>query len=203
MALELLTYEIRWLDPSLRMTPPKTEFTLGDFACTIDGDRLTAIPSHTYGDETSARAALEPHLRDWELQLELEHGDRAEFRLSGSMAKEVAADGTKHYQAGVNTYISITSSVSANVGAAIPAPVGGYRDGPLTTRYLPRLRDLRAGRDKVTQVAYAIVSDLNHTYGGLPQAALRYRARSWPRSRSCRVASIQPRDARLRAAASP
>jgi hypothetical protein len=153
------------------MTPPKTELTLGDFDCTIEGDQLTAVPKGIYADASAGRAALEPHLREWELQLELDQGYRVEFRLSGSSAKEVAADGTKHYQVGLNEYLGFSSSVSADVGASIPAPIGGYQSGPLTSKYLARLRDLRAGRDKVTQVAYVIVSDLEQTYGGLPQAA--------------------------------
>lgn len=205
MALESLMYEVRWLDASFRMTPRKNEFTLGDFTCTIDGNQLIAVPGHTYVDEASARAALELHLRAWELQLELEHGHRAEFRLSGSMGKEVAADGTKHYQVGVNEYISIASSVSVDVRATLPAYVGGYRDGPLTSRYLPRLRDLRTGRNKVTQVAYAIVSDLTHTYGGLPQAAssLGVSRSLLVEVQKLRAAGTQPRAARPRAAASP
>jgi hypothetical protein len=171
MALESLTYEIRWLDPGFRMTPRKLELPVGDFDCFVDGDQITAVPKSVYPDARAGAAALEPHLRAWELQLELEQGHRVEFRLSGSAAKEVAPDGTKHYQIGLNEYIGMSSSVSVGLVAAIPAPAGGYQSGPLTSRYLVRLRDLRAGRDRVTQVAYAIVSDLEQTYGGLPQAA--------------------------------
>jgi hypothetical protein len=173
MPLDTLTYSIRWLDPGFSMTPPKTELTLSDFDCTIDGERLIARPKGQYANETEARAALEPLLEAWTLQLELENGYRVEFRLSDSMAKEVRADGTTHHVVGLHTVLSMSDSLSIAVGARIPEPGLRYKAGPLTLKYLGHVRDLAAGRDKVTHIAYMVVTDLQSEFGDLPRAAKR------------------------------
>jgi hypothetical protein len=171
MALATLTYDIRWLDPGFSMTPPKTELTLGDFDCTIEGAQLTARPKGQYANATEGRTALEPLLDTWALQLELENGYRVEFRLSGSLAKEAKADGTTHHQVGLHEYLSISDALSVDIGGRIPEPRGRYVAGPLTSKYLGYVRDLAAGRDKVTHIAYMVLTDLENEFGDRQRAA--------------------------------
>jgi hypothetical protein len=166
MALKLLSYEIVWASANFRVTPPVTSQTLGDFDCEIEGNILTARPQDaTYPTEAAGRASLEPHLRAWELQLELEYGYRVEFRTKGSSAEEPKEDGRREITAGINENVGCAlDSVSAIVTQKLPPPTVPYKPGPLTIKYRGRLRDVLAGRDKVPGAAYAILDDLEAEY---------------------------------------
>jgi hypothetical protein len=155
-----------WLTGGSRVVPVRRELVLGDFDCVLDGETLTATPRGTYHSDLEAEAALDPHLRTWELELELNRGYRMEFRFRTSSA---VADGDNggaahHF---LRARLSATAAVYAelSVHATLPDPTGMYRSSPLIEQYLTRLRDVREGREKITAAAYAVLTDLDHTFG--------------------------------------
>jgi hypothetical protein len=161
-----LTYDVVWLTGASQVVPARQELVLGDFDCVLDGATLTATPRGTYHSDVEAEAALEPHLRAWELELELDRGYRMEFRFSTSSAVADNDDGeaTHHF---LRARMSATAAVSAelSVHATLPGPTGVYRASALTERYVNRLRDMREEREKVPAAAYWFVTDLEDKFG--------------------------------------
>jgi hypothetical protein len=105
-------------------------------------------------------------LRSWELDLELDHNRRVDFCLVASFNHPpgpLAAAG--------QVKVSGTAATSLIVGGPLPVPTASYYLGPLTSKYMQRLRDLREGRDKVPGTAYFVLTDLETTQGGLAGVA--------------------------------
>jgi hypothetical protein len=165
--VEVLTYEIRWLNPAVRVLPAGQHVVLGEFDCTIDMATLTARPTSLFRTEEEAQGMFEPHLRAWELEIELETGYRIEFRLSSSHAVDGPAEpvGPTHHVVGLNDYLSMTDSLQVIVQSALPGPTGTYRVSPRVQVWLARLRDVRDGREKAPTGAYAVLTDLEQTFG--------------------------------------
>jgi hypothetical protein len=165
--VEVLTYDIRWLNPAVRVLPAGQQVVLGAFNCTVDETTLTARPTSLFRTAEEAQSMFEPHLRAWELEIELETGHRIEFRLSSSHAVDGPAvpGGPTHHMVGVHDYLSMTGSVQVIVQSSLPAPTGTYRDSPKVRVWLARLRDLLDGREKAPTSAYAVLTDLEQTFG--------------------------------------
>jgi hypothetical protein len=161
-----------WLTGGSRVVPVRRELVLGDFDCVLDGEALTATPRGTYHSDLEAEAALDPHLRTWELELELNRGYRMEFRFRTSSAVADGDDGgtTHHF---LRARFSATAAVYAelSVHATLPGPNGMYRSSPLIEQYLTRLRDVQEGREKVPAAAYWFVTDLEDKFGNGDQGA--------------------------------
>lgn len=119
-----LTYELRWLGPDVRIVPQSQEVTLGEFECSVTGTILSARPQAAFETAAEAQAQLEPHLRRWELQVELETGRRMEFRLSSShvVDRPAGVGGPAQHFVGVHDYMTISDSLSVAASSYLPPP---------------------------------------------------------------------------------
>ena len=164
MTIARLQYAIQSPDSGTSFALQHQDFTLGDFDCVIEGATMIATPRSAYDSEAEAFHAIEPSLRDWQLELELVNNRRIEFRLEASFERPVPG---KPYalSAHGHAHASGSATLSLVVGGPLPQPTGDYTAGPLTTKYLARLRDIRDGRDKIPATAYFIVTDLQTELG--------------------------------------
>jgi hypothetical protein len=90
---------------------------LGDFHCSLEAKALEARPLRNYADEASARAALEPHLRAWELRSELKEGVRIEFRFgSGRVVDRVPGARSTTTAVHASDVLLVSDEVSLRVG---------------------------------------------------------------------------------------
>lgn len=71
---------------------PAWEGVVRGWSCRLDRDRLQAIPPQPVSDLTSARAALEPALRDWEASALLTGQYRIAFVFDGSVSTGSAGE---------------------------------------------------------------------------------------------------------------
>lgn len=161
----VLTYEVAWLTGPPSVLPPRQELSLGDFDCVLEGTVLTATPRGAYPTEAEATAAMEPHLRAWELELELDRGYRVEFRLTGSHAVDAEPGQPKHFVVGIGEHLTMSDSLQVTAHTDLPSPTATYQPTPRVQQLVIRLRDLREGREKAASAAYAILTDIEHTFG--------------------------------------
>jgi len=172
--VEVLSYEFVSLDARHDYAQAAAwQGSLGGFRCRLDSGMLEAHPQAHYPTVQSAREALEPHLRAWELWAELEdpNGLRIQFRPSGARTVDTAS-GAGFVEAGdaaieVETALSITVKVGHR-SHPHPSPKA-LAPSPLVGELLQWVRDLRDGRLPMLVLAYLFLTRLEFEYGGRNQ----------------------------------
>jgi hypothetical protein len=172
--VEVLNYEFISLNESHDFTAAEPwSGRLGDFDCRLETGHLEATPNKHFVSEAAARQELEPHLRAWELQAELQDDLRVCFRFSSARVVD------RRLTAGSVTVAVATVEAAGAVEAArvtvghstYPAPAAGpLAASPLVNELLGWIRDLRAGH-RMLVIAYLILTRLEFEYGGRRWAA--------------------------------
>ncbi len=173
--MEWLSYDFVALDSRHDFSPAAPwEGTLGDFDCRLDAGRLEARPHFHYSEEAEAKAALESHLRAWELRSELEDGVQVGFRFGAAHVIDRQPDPES-----VSVAVSAVGSLSAvgevtiKVGhRAYPPPSARALAGsPLVDDLLEWVRDVREQRQRMLVGAYLVLTRIEFEYGDRDQAA--------------------------------
>src|ERR1019366_5866817 len=79
-----ITYRQRWSPNALRVADsaaPPPAFRVGEFDASLKRDIWVFVPRADFYSEETARAALEPMLRDWETEWDLLHNLRVSFEF--------------------------------------------------------------------------------------------------------------------------
>lgn len=142
------------------------EGQLRGFQCRLADEVLEARPQDTYPDVESARQALEPHLREWEVWSELQEQRRIRFRFSSA---EIVDPQTGSRDTSVMAEVAMATVISGSATvrrAAYPAaPTVPLAVTPLVEELLRWVRDLRAGRQRMLVLAYLSYTLLEYEYG--------------------------------------
>jgi hypothetical protein len=156
---------------------PKKQY-FDDFALVFEGGELRAF-TDKYDSVDSARAALEPKLRDWEKYARIGRL-RIGFWFSGAEETVVGPQGTVHTAALVNIMPARINVTVSNVTVSpstmeVQLPPSQMRESELAETIFSKLRDLEDGPETIwTSVAYAIVNAIEETSGTLAAASKRY-----------------------------
>jgi hypothetical protein len=150
------------------------EGDLAGFKCRLADKTLTAEPKADFPDSASGRAALEPHLRAWEVQLELERGMWAEFRFESAEVIDRQPD-SGHHEIALESGVTATAVMSAELvrGFAVypPPPPHRLAATPLVEALRARLRDVRHRRERLLVAAYWCLTQIERAYGSRAEAA--------------------------------
>lgn len=149
---------------------------LGDFRCRLHRGTLEARPSVAYGDVDAARQALEPHLRAWELSLELDSNIRTEFRytsaqVAGSQSTTGSGSVDTHAELAEVGVVADNLIVTEKHGAYPPPPPRQLATSPIIEELLGWVRDLREGRQRMLVLAFLCHGLLTFEYGGKDERA--------------------------------
>ena len=118
--VETLTYEFRVVTGGHHFANANAWCgRLGDFDCVLEHAILTARPTTHYATAAEARDALEPLLRGWEAQIELERAYQAEFNFASATVVDrnpPRGGQTRELQATVTGRPTISADVSVEHG---------------------------------------------------------------------------------------
>lgn len=151
-----------------------SRIAIGSFECVAHGTTLTVTPTENFDSIESARATLEPGLRDWEAEWDL-RGMPIEFQFSSAHAlDESMADGATTHQIVAEDRVGVSESLSIKATVEFQPPTGEYRSNP-TVDFL-RFRWLSPTskyKELPTSAAYALVTYLVSLHGSLEDTANR------------------------------
>lgn len=167
-----ISYEFRDVDqPTAYDQAQPWKGQLGDFDCTLENGRLDAIPKVSLASIQDGRALLEPLLRAWELETELQTGIRVEFRFGGGEVIDPSNPRTKQVHGAAE--ISLAGELSAKVARSNhpPPPKLGTRQTALVAELVQRWRDVRYQRERLLVGAYWILTRVEEEYGNRDAAA--------------------------------
>jgi hypothetical protein len=172
--VEVLSYEFVSLDDRHDFSQAAAwQGSLGGFCCRLDSGRLEARPQAHYPTVQSAREALAPHLRAWELRSELENpnGLRIQFKPSGARMVDTTS-GAVFVELGTAMTIETALPLTVKLGHhSYPPPSPKVlAPSPLVEELLQWVRDLREGRLPMLVLAYLFLTRLEFEYGGRDQA---------------------------------
>jgi hypothetical protein len=150
------------------------EGELAGFKSRLADEMLTAEPEADFPDSASGRAVLEPHLRAWEVQLELERGMWVEFRFESAEVIDRQPD-PRHHEMALESAVTATAVMSAELTrgfAVYPSPPPHQlAETPLVEALRARLRDVRHRRERLLVAAYWCLTQIVQAYGNKAAAA--------------------------------
>jgi hypothetical protein len=142
---------------------------LGDFDFTLESQLLTARPRSHFGDRESARRALEPFLRSWELDALLSpsnHRIQFEYDHSDVIDRQPDGDNVVVYPDTIQVRAVAFDAVVRRDNGRYPEPDSTFIASPITERLAERLRRVRDKEAEVPATAYFVLTDLVGEYGG-------------------------------------
>jgi hypothetical protein len=165
--VELLTYELVLLDDRHDFERASAwDGDIGGFTCHLEGGTLEARSKANFADVERAQEALDPHLRAWALQAELEDGIRMEFRFR-------SARGPRGTHVMVDSAIGVEEALAIRVGhGSYPAPSPkALAATPLVEDLLGWVRQLRERRQPMLVLVYLFLTRLEFDYKDRGEAA--------------------------------
>jgi hypothetical protein len=155
------------------------EGELGGFRCRLRDGILEAWPSAEYADVKTTPLALEPHLRVWELWLELDSNLRTEFRYASAQVVGTQSTPSTPGSGAIDLHVEFAETGQAvdnlilTVGHSEypPPPPRQLVISPLVEELLGWVRELREGRQRMLVLAYLFLTMLTYEYGGKRAAA--------------------------------
>lgn len=142
--------------------------SLGDFDFTLEDAILKAVPRVEFDEETVARDALEPHLRDWEQSAFLSMpSHRIHFAHERSDFEDVdpKPNTTTLF---VPTIVSKATAFPPTIvveNLTYPSPELGYVRTLLTDRLTERLRRMRDGEAELPPTADWVLTSIEGEFG--------------------------------------
>lgn len=169
-----LTYRIHWIDAghSVAADAPKLDVVLAGFNCELFNGRLTARPQQHYPDADSAAAELEPPLRAWEAEAELENGLGMEFVFEAAAVTDLAiTPGTISASAIGSSFTTGTASIALTL-PEYPQPSRNMKEETSLGHSLRmRWRSYLLHRESMLAAAYWILTRIQQNFGGRQAAA--------------------------------
>jgi hypothetical protein len=175
--VERLHFEIGAEEGNAYENPERLTFTnpLGQFDAQ-DGN-LVVQPADHYADEDSARAVIEPFLRDWEIEtdLDLNIGTiRFKFLRAEVIDRNPPKPGESRVisvKAGAMAFASAHASLML-IRKRYPVPSGSFQANADARRAHQRWKDFRAGREPLQGMAYYVLTILEKAAGSRKNAAM-------------------------------
>jgi hypothetical protein len=163
VTVEFLEYEIVALAEGDTLEAEHSTFELGGFNCEVEGTKLRAIPIREVATTPEAREQLEPHLRDWEAELDIACTLPVQFRFSGASVTHPE----EHTEVVITSHLTLSDSLSVHRKLTFSAPSGRIKDGPIITllraRWVSRARFVQ---EPIPAAAYAFVTFVEDHFGG-------------------------------------
>ena len=174
--VETLTYEFRVVTGGHHFANANAWCgRLGDFDCVLENATLTARTTAHYATAAEARDALEPLLRGWEAQIELERAYQAEFNFASATVVDrnpPLGGQTRELQATVTGRATISADVSVEHDDYPSPPEDRLTESEILKELRERIRDFRTRRERVLVAAYWCLTRIERQYGSR-QAAVR------------------------------
>ncbi len=166
-----LIYRQVWRDPhGHRVAPtacPPPRFRVGDFDASLENDRWAFVPFADFCSEESARAVLEPRLRDWEIEWDLVDQLLVSFEFDSCILEEPPR--VEGGPVNLSAKFTARSSASASITVAranYPSPPSfGLHDSSLARQLLARWHGIEDGREKLLSGAYWFVTTFESEFG--------------------------------------
>lgn len=162
--VERLTYEVKWQGPHRVSSDDRLRAELPGFACSLEKGTLVAEPIASFASPESARAELEPHLRDWEVEWELLESLPIRFDYQGAQLVD-AEDATAH-MISLDGGIGVDAVVSIEGDRWPVAPALRAKSSALVQSLLARWHDVLQGRERLLVGANWILTTLERELGG-------------------------------------
>jgi hypothetical protein len=178
--VERLTFTFRSRDDRHEFSRAAVwEGDLGGFRCRLHEGTLEARPSADYADAETACLALKPHLRVWELWLELDSNLRMEFRYASAQVVGTQSTPSTPGSGAIDLHVEFAETGQAvdNIILTVghseypPPPPRQLAISPLVEELLGWVRDLREGRQRMLVLAYLFLTRLQYEYGSERSAA--------------------------------
>lgn len=147
---------------------------LADFDCELKSDQLFLTPRKTFHTVEEARDVIEPFLRAWELDSELNANIRIEFRFSSARVDQTdATSSSTTVSVHAAEVLLISDSATAHVShSSYPSPTQlGLERTQFVEELLVRIRELRTRSHPMLVVAYLFLTQLEYEYGDRKSAA--------------------------------
>ena len=172
--VEWLEYEMTggWLFAD----PPPVDWDTAVFQANLDHGVLRANLRDHFATEAEARAAVEPFLVTWEIDVALTHGQR-EIKFAFKRSRLVDRDPPPPGVAvitGVGVSIQAGASVSATgqvIRKTYPAVPSNFIAVPDVVTLWTRFEGFKNGREPLASMAYFCFSVLKNSYGGTDAAS--------------------------------
>jgi hypothetical protein len=163
-----LTYRVVWHRPDFRVSPDASPLTgiVGPFNITMYADLLNAKPAGDYDDVESARKALEPLLRDWEIEWDVRFHLRLSFDIASWQMIDVKTGKISSYDR-----VAASGDFSLSLSPYPPVPSGILRDSPLGREVRARWHNVSDGRERILVCAYWILTRIEREFGSRQKAA--------------------------------
>ncbi len=171
-----LKYRQTWSPNRLRVVenaPPPSVFRVGDFDASLESGGWAFAARADFYSEESARAALEPLLRDWETEWDLLHDLRfsfgfedCTFELPPRIEGEPIAVSAK-----MTAKASMTASIAVALGQYPAPPSFNVRSSPLAAQLRARWHEIEVGRNSLLAGGYWFLTTFETEFGGRTAAA--------------------------------
>ena len=160
--------------------PPPLTFNnhLGRFD--VRDGRLAVNPTDHYEDAGQARAVIDPFLRSWEIQADLDSNPgalRFKFLHADVIDRQPAPPGAGVVlEAQAGEYLVVGESASLHITQhSYPAPPTALRTTSDVEFAYNRWRGFRAGREPLQAMAYAVLTQIQAAAGDRKRAAQTFR----------------------------
>lgn len=180
-----LAYKIRASDSVTYLDPPPVSFETEDARLQLSGGKLRCEMKVHFATEAEARAAIEPILRAWEADADLQwnRGElRFEFERADVVDRSPVLPGENRAMvcfASAADAICLVGKVTVHVGRArYPEPPRAFRINPDVESLLQRYRGHLDGHEPLLSMAYFCLTLVESKGGNKPRrasAAARYR----------------------------
>lgn len=146
------------VDPAARW-----DGALGAFDCSLVANRLVAADS-TSPTVATARAGIEPHLRDWEAVAWLRDSFEADFRYDGA-ANHAPDAGVFEDRSGAETRLPADAGlIVVRHRSAYPAPDPSFRRTELVTSVIGEIQGFATGRAPLEEAVARILELLRSQF---------------------------------------
>ena len=171
-----LKYRQTWSPNRLRVvenaTPPSV-FRVGDFDASLESGVWVFAASADFYSEESARAALEPFLRDWETEWDLMYNLRFSFEFEDCTFESPPRIEGEPIAVSEKFIVrpSMTGSITVALGQYPACPSLNLRSSPLAAQLRARWHEIEVGRNSLLAGGYWFLTTFETEFGGRTAAA--------------------------------
>ena len=165
-----ITYRQKWNPNALRVADsaaPPPAFQVGEFDASLKSDIWVFVPRGDFYSEETARAALEPLLRDWETEWDLLHNLRVSFEFDGCVFEQPPrVEGEPVVvSAKMTAKVSLMGSFTVALGQYPASPSFNHRSTPLAGLFRARWHEIEDGRNSLLAGAYWFLTTFETEFG--------------------------------------
>jgi len=152
---------------------PPAPFLIGEFEASLQNGIWVFQPRTDFYSEESARAALEPLLRGWEIEWDLVRNLRFSLEFDGCIFEQPPrVEGEPFALSGKFTaQVAMGASFTVALGQYPPPPSLNLHNGPLAAQLRARWHEIEDGRNTLLAGAYWFLTTFETEFGGRPAAA--------------------------------